>query len=527
MHATEPDAAPPSALGRRVAGATARALPPAALAAVLWVRGRRRAVLVLAVVAVLLLVAGVVAPRAMARLDAGLRLIGDRVSRGLSLIAASLVWALVVLPLWAMSRVVRYSPLDLGWATATSAWLRVDDGRLRRPDGRPLAPQRLGFQEPVPTPAVRRRRRLRLLPIVVAIAVVGLAAVRSAVTDRDGIAAPTSIALGAATAPSAGPVTEVPDIPDDELIWAGLPVDSYAHEDEPWAPDLFRELLAPYYADDYTLGAQYLDFTGRYLNIVDGHRVTREPAKPQGTVWFFGGSTTFGIGQRDAHTIPSEVSRLAEQAGHPVEIVNYGVSGDVNWHETIRLAEALESGAERPDLIVFYDGCNEMANAWQRVDDGSLDPAKTERFLVDEDQRDKHKNTLPEVTRPEGDALGTTVSTLGGAQYGRGVAFGRRLADGYGIPIVHVWQPMPYAKVASPADAELYRRTGFDQANLPWVSNVYAQMLERSDADPIDLSTALDRTTEPVYFDGCHTNERGARIIAQQLFDAIEPQLPG
>jgi lysophospholipase L1-like esterase len=41
----------------------------------------------------------------------------------------------------------------------------------------------------------------------------------------------------------------------------------------------------------------------------------------------------------------------------------------------------------------------------------------------------------------------------------------------------------------------------------------------------IDLSEALDGTAEPLMYDFVHTNELGARIVAEAIYKRVKPQL--
>jgi lysophospholipase L1-like esterase len=41
----------------------------------------------------------------------------------------------------------------------------------------------------------------------------------------------------------------------------------------------------------------------------------------------------------------------------------------------------------------------------------------------------------------------------------------------------------------------------------------------------VDLSDVLDRVDDPVMYDYVHTNERGAHIIAQAIYDQLKPTL--
>lgn len=109
-----------------------------------------------------------------------------------------------------------------------------------------------------------------------------------------------------------------------------------------------------------------------YLNI-DPHsnRVNWNPPRRPGSgrpllrVFAFGGSTTWGAGARDDHTIPSLLSRyLAANPQYDVEVRNFGQMGWVTSQEVIYLYELLRRG-QRPDLVVFYDGINDTFIGYQ------------------------------------------------------------------------------------------------------------------------------------------------------------------
>ncbi len=113
-------------------------------------------------------------------------------------------------------------------------------------------------------------------------------------------------------------------------------------------------------------------YHGNYINVdANGLRLTTSTegaGKASGTplkVFMFGGSTMWGVGARDAFTIPSIVARELQQKGVAVEVVNFGESGYVSTQEVITLLLQLQKG-ERPALVVFYDGVNDIFSAYQQ-----------------------------------------------------------------------------------------------------------------------------------------------------------------
>lgn len=145
---------------------------------------------------------------------------------------------------------------------------------------------------------------------------------------------------------------EEPRSPFDGTAWASDYWRDHAREEEViWAPYVY--LRNP-------------TFQGRYISVDSaGHRVTPQTAS-KGTrtirVFFMGGSTTFGWFQRAEHTIPAEAGRrlqalLGDSAR--VEVTNFGVPGHTFTQEILELLLQLRAGA-RPDVVVFYDGINDV-----------------------------------------------------------------------------------------------------------------------------------------------------------------------
>jgi lysophospholipase L1-like esterase len=477
--------------------------------------------MLLAAVAAAVFVVGLVAPGAAARLDRLLQRAAGAVAHLLSIALAVAAWVLMLLPVWATSRMVRYSPIRSGWTDGATAWTFVDRARLRGPDLRVDRPHRSGMIELSVAPRVRRRAALRLVPVVVALVLLGA----WTIDRRSAPQVQAQVAELAGRAPLMR--GEAKNVPDDELQINGYPVTDYAHEDEPWFRDYTRELLGYNTLPDLILGARNGEFTGEYLNVVDGHRVTYTPDDPVLDVWFFGGSTMFGIGQRDDHTIPSVIARLAEDDGIRIRATNFGVSGDVNWQGTLRFAEALDDpDLPDPDLVVFYDGWNDQSLGEYRAEIGSLDPTASERLPFSDLDREREGVILGGRDRmgpgSERTALAIPVAA---AQYARGVRTGRAIAAAEGVEIAHFWQPIAGVKRLSPADDELTARTGLRPEW--WEIRVadYAAIRTVSGVDPIDLSTVMDDIDRPVYFDQGHTNEFGAEVVATAMYDSLRDSL--
>ncbi|MFM7069309.1 MAG: SGNH/GDSL hydrolase family protein, partial [Actinomycetes bacterium] len=136
-----------------------------------------------------------------------------------------------------------------------------------------------------------------------------------------------------------------------------------AFADVPWADDLKAEQNrlssaprpeSPY--GEWTLP----EFVGRFTNVSNNERYTYQSKQATTkTVWLFGTSAGFGMGQRDQYTIASNLVRLAEADGIGIKVRNFSVPGMSQHNEVRGFAKHLELDGERPDLVVFYDGFND------------------------------------------------------------------------------------------------------------------------------------------------------------------------
>ena len=84
----------------------------------------------------------------------------------------------------------------------------------------------------------------------------------------------------------------------------------------------------------------------------------RANSKPK-VIWFYGGSTTYGIGVPWWETIPSKFVEEADRNERCVIAVNFGVPYHFSRQEAIYFVSNLMKGPE-PDVVVFLDGLNEF-----------------------------------------------------------------------------------------------------------------------------------------------------------------------
>jgi lysophospholipase L1-like esterase len=273
------------------------------------------------------------------------------------------------------------------------------------------------------------------------------------------------------------------------------------------------------------------DVHTRYVNITDGVRAGWHP--PRCTcrrlkVWVYGGSTTFGLGQRDGHTIASELARVAWEHGIALDVDNRGVVGDVHWQESDRYAWDVATYGP-PDLVIFYDGINDTTAAQTLVNDRTGDrysPVDFQnddfwrRFLEQNPPTASKKPAGASVPKPkqvitEGDdAFAKLLMT----RYDRSRKMSEDISKANGVPTYYVWQPTRLARPQIKGEPRDTPGTASGRTRDATVAKAVPD-------DVINLFHVFDPYRNPMFYDDQHHNEVGARIVASALYEDIAKDL--
>ncbi len=464
-------------------------------------------------------------------IDSGVARAARFVGQAVTAILGSAIMIFVVIPLSWISRLFGYSPLDGGWATRSSAWVDLQTENRGRSNGGPEHAQSMAMREPRPTRSVRRRGHLRLLVPTLALVVVallmGVGPVKLSRTNSD---------------------QEVATQQDRPSTFTRPFEQDPAFKDAPWAQNLRVNLLDAWNNLEFNAavgGWRIKDVASKYINVRDGERASTQPDPALGepiVIWFFGGSAAFGAGQRDEHTIPSELVKLAQDQGVALEIHNFAVPATVNWQSAMLLIAQLEAG-EKPDLIVIYDGANDVSlqgvlaaqgkGASTRpasLIDGELDAVLSKRATAKAERDSAPSQTLlpPSKTRTPDKEL--TPAASGQAvltRYGKGIEVIRKFSELSSVPVLIFWQPDIRAKQPqSAADTETLaavKVTG-DSVKI-WTQTSDVVRAGLGALGVTDLSGVFDGQTEPIYWDTVHTNELGSKIVAERMLKELQPTL--
>lgn len=269
-----------------------------------------------------------------------------------------------------------------------------------------------------------------------------------------------------------------------------------------------------------------INVEGPYLQ----RRTINSNASATSKAYFFGGSTMWGDGANDAGTIPSQFSALT---GMHAE--NFAERGYTAHQNLILLMQLLQQG-HRPDLVVFYDGVNEVLHKcrvelnpdshererqFETVLQNSLvadsfshyfaplltfarNIQREHRRAFKTDEYDCHSNP------PKAEAIAENLM--------RDWQFARQLVEWHGGKFVAVLQPV--------APMSRTRREHFSIFPLleQGYKTVYPMVrgkIARS-GEFHDLVSVLDRD-EYIYIDFCHLSPNGNRYVAERIAEIVAP----
>ena len=220
--------------------------------------------------------------------------------------------------------------------------------------------------------------------------------------------------------------------------------------------------------------------------------------------------------------------------------------GDMSRVEVMRLVQLLIDG-ERPGVVVFYDGYNDIVSALNQGKAGkcyaeaqyctyfnnrnragyllrrglNLVITKSATFQVLERLTAAIPRETGEICIPK--ELEAEIVE----QYCKNIAFVQKLGDAYGFQCMFFWQPnMLSGRGPLEAEKPYCLTPDFDEVVQTRVFPRISNMLSSRLGDEfIDLSSLLDDRTEPMYLDCVHLTEEGNRVVAQRMASILQERL--
>lgn len=343
-----------------------------------------------------------------------------------------------------------------------------------------------------------------------------------------------TICLGFSIANLVGPGFQPPFL-GKAASMAALP--NYAGVD--WARTHFQEFAA--------LSSRYISYIGWRREPYQGKTITltgpyaqratvgaADSAKP--SVYFFGGSTMWGTGADDANTIPSLVTQIGGYRS-----MNWGESA-YTAHQSLVLLVQLLQGGHRPNVVVFYDGANDVAHKCR----SELTPTSHARegqirsaLAATKGENVYGLRYMAEPMLALAGVISSRIALLTRRWRSRSEGqfachtdgaraqqiadnliqdwdVARRLVESYGGKFIGILQPVTYF-----SDTKLEHLELSDVERLQFQA-VYPLIQKKMQGRPglLDFTGVLDRK-EYLYFDFCHLSPNGNRYVAQRLVDVL------
>lgn len=304
---------------------------------------------------------------------------------------------------------------------------------------------------------------------------------------------------------------------------------------------------------------QYLPFVewrrrqyrGLYISIdAEGVRQTlnsncQEQKNP--VIWIFGDSALWGTGVVDSKTMPSQLAALYQNSGQSVCIKNFGEAGWVTTQEVIELFLQLKHGERRPNIVIFYDGTNDIVmpdpdapkdthQAYHRFRElletseaeskpgfVFLQKSNTVRALNLILQRINSSRTAADRRLPQSQAEAAAQESI--HNYEQNMDIVDALARSYGFLPIYVWYPTSSAG-KKPLTIEeqnaLRAEAQASPARLQVKQATYALFGTLKRPNFFYLGDALDNENRWLYLDSAHLSSEGNGLMAEKIFEILK-----
>ncbi len=291
---------------------------------------------------------------------------------------------------------------------------------------------------------------------------------------------------------------------------------------------------------------KHAEFHGKTINVdKNGHRATKNfHTKVDSTayrIFCFGGSTMLSTGARDNYTIPSELSKLIHEnfPNKKYTVTNFGHSGYNRNTETIQLQQELLKG-NIPDLVIFYDGVNEVVTTFENKEAGLPSNAfyLKNSFGISHNYPKKIMHLIQtsniikavRAINPKKSGLNKPLfsteelSNKALSNYKNNIILCNALANEYNFEVINFFQPVIYSKSSlteSEKDFAKHNEYLKDLYNQ-FYSEINVSSVLKSNENFFNISNALNGKKSTIYTDFCHISEIGNKIVADTIFSHLD-----
>ncbi|WP_299185183.1 hypothetical protein [uncultured Aquimarina sp.] len=324
-----------------------------------------------------------------------------------------------------------------------------------------------------------------------------------------------------------------------------LASDSYSEKDIPFIKQFYNDYHKLTYEWNPFTEYKLKSYHGKTINIdQQGNRKTINEdtivTDSTFTIYCFGGSTMFGEGARDIMTIPSLVSKKLKQKAptKKFHITNYGVPAYSRSQETALLIEVLKKG-KKPDIIIFYDGFNEVLLKHPNYLKNVQLPIKKSYEAIKKSNKQlllalnssnintgikKVQNKLKPIKEENYDVvINDSILNEVIRGYRNNIKITDAISNQYGFTIFNYLQPSVYTKkLRTEYENNQYNKhKGLDNVFHKLYKRLSADSILQNSNNFINISNCFDTNKENIFIDNCHISEYGNSIISEIIANDI------
>jgi len=321
-------------------------------------------------------------------------------------------------------------------------------------------------------------------------------------------------------------------------------------------PGMTKEQISKLIAETRKLTQGYDIYTqfkedpcaGEYVNVDPrGFRPIRNqkpwpPPHGGGTVFIFGGSTTFGYGVADESTIASHFQELlTSRYGVSASVYNFGRGSYFSVQERLLFEKLLLSGFV-PNMAIFIDGLNDLT-----LYEGEPAHSRDLKKMMQEGDVSLGRRAIRALPLVRAWEAGSPSSQRANARrlqedfklassdqqakilqsvvdrYIMNKRMTEAISRAFDVVPVFVWQPVPVYKYD-----EQYNIFGkFDyQSQLPWLRQGYILMADTVKAHPLGphfvwSADIQENLKKPLYVDAVHYSSEMSKLLAEHILAEI------
>jgi len=260
----------------------------------------------------------------------------------------------------------------------------------------------------------------------------------------------------------------------------------------------------------------------------DGFRGPDLQENPDYRIFVVGGSTTFGSGATsDSHTIPGYLQQFYDNEfpDIDIEVINAGIPKAYSYTETELIKNSLTK--YNPDLIIVYDGWNDITHSYKQSD--AIENTPTDELIRMINRGDYLTPKVIIQNYFNYQRTSTDIIKFDTSQISEKISLWKnKLEEACMIGQVNnfkttiIIQPLLGTGNKILSNEELYYYEHYDSKTMINYYKLYADKLKdlsNSCTQTIDLSDVFDSYDKTIYFDAGHMSDFGNKIIASQIYE--------